>query len=190
MKSYLSLLVLLFAATQGFGQYKYEREFRIKNEAVPEMALNFVHSMNFDSNIKWYKEQGFQEIFFEAKTKYKGQRYSIKFKDNGTFFDLEVEVTPDEIPEATFRKMEEQLQAEFSKFSIEKIQIQYTGKPEIILAYFQEKAFRVGIDIHYEVVISTKRDGAYTMFEFLFSEPGDFVQKAEIILKSIDNIIY
>lgn len=190
MRYLIGIIILFFFVTEGFGQFKYEKETRVKEKDVPEDALNFIQLLDFDTHIRWYREQGYQEVFFEAKTKFERQRYSIKFTEEGRFFDLEIEIIPDEIPANTFLKIEEYLYSEFDSFSIEKIQIQYTGDAELILDYIKEAATREGIELHYEIVISTKQEGSFVMFEFLFSETGDFVKKAEIVLKSIDNIIY
>ncbi len=190
MRYFFAVIVMFFFVTQGFGQFKYEKETRVKEKDVPEEALNFLDLLDFDTHVKWYKEQGNREVYFEAKTKFEKQRYSIKFTEEGNFFDLEVEINSDEIPDAIFDEIEDFLEEEFERFSIEKIQVQYTGNRNIVLNYFLEETNREGIDVHYEIVISTKLEGSFVMYEFLFSETGEFVKKAEIVLKSIDNIIY
>lgn len=190
MLKHLILSLLLILSINSFGQYKYEREVRVKKTVVPDVALSHVELMNLDSKIRWFKEQGNQEIYYEAKTKYKGQRYSIKFKEDGSFLDLEIEVTPKEMPERTVNIIEGFLESEFNTYSIEKIQIQYTGDPEKVLTRFHEWPSITGVDVNYEMVISTKREGSFVMFELLFSEAGAVVHQAEIVLKSINNLLY
>ena len=84
----LVLSSILLIAFHGFSQAKYEKEFRIKEKYVPSVALNFVDSMTFDSKVKWYKEIGLNRITIEAKAKYKKERYSIEFFENGVFKDV------------------------------------------------------------------------------------------------------
>lgn len=191
MRYFIALIVLFFfVVTQGFGQFKYEKETRVKEKNVPQEARNFLDLLDFDTRIKWYKEQGIRDVYYEAKTKFEKQRYSIKFTEEGNFFDLEVEIASDEIPDEIFDKIEDFLEEEYDRFSIEKIQVQYTGDRDTVLNYFLEETTREGIDVHYEIVISSKQEGSFVMYEFLFSETGEYVKKAEIILKNIDNIIY
>ncbi len=191
MRYFIALIVLFFfVVTQGFGQFKYEKETRVKEKNVPQEARNFLDLLDFDTRIKWYKEQGIRDVYYEAKTKFEKQRYSIKFTEEGNFFDLEVEIASDEIPDEIFDKIEDFLEEEYDSFSIEKIQVQYTGDRDTVLNYFLEETTREGIDVHYEIVISSKQEGSFVMYEFLFSETGEYVKKAEIILKNIDNIIY
>lgn len=190
MLKYLYIILLIFITIDGFSQFKYEKEVRIKENAVPAKARSFVDSMNFNSKIKWYKEIGKINISYEAKTKYNGKRYSIEFSEDGTFEDVEIEIAPKDIPVVTFRKIEEFIKSEYDRYSIEKVQIQYSGNPESVRAKLQERVVTDAIGIHFEIVISTKLDGAFRMFEYLFSGAGDFVRKDMIIEKSIDNIIY
>ena len=190
MQKHLILFLLFIISMNGYAQYKYEREVRVRKSAVPAVALNHVGLMNLDSKIRWFKEQGNQNIYYEAKTKYQGQRYSIKFEEDGSFLDLEIEVTPIEMPERTVKIIEGFLESEYNPYSIEKIQIQFTGNPETVLTRFHEWPSITGIDVNYEIVISTKREGSFVMFELLFSEAGAVVHQAEIISKSIDNLLY
>jgi len=51
---------------------------------------------------------------------------------------------------------------------------------------------KTGKDIvkKFELVISSKMDGSYVLFEYLFDENGKFLEKSVIILKMTDNIEY
>jgi hypothetical protein len=190
MQKAFFLILLIHFSINGFAQYKYEREIRIRENDVPANALQFVDSLNFNSNIRWYKEIGENRISFEAKTRYKGERYSIEFSDNGIFEDMEIEMSPEEIPFQVFNRITEFLQSELERYAIEKIQIQYSGNTDLILAQFRNRETMQGVDVHYEIVISTRLEGSFLLFEYLFSETGEFVKKARIVEKSINNIIY
>jgi hypothetical protein len=189
MPKALFFILLILFTINGFAQYKYEREIRAREKDVPANALQFVESLDFNKKIRWYKEIGINRISYEAKTRYKREKYSVKFTEDGTFEDMEIEMPYKDIPEEAHKKIEEFLQSEFGSFSIEKVQIQYSGNAELIRTNFRDRA-GPGINIHYEIVISAKQDGSYRLFEYLFTKSGGFVHKAKIIEESINNIIY
>lgn len=189
-KLFILSLLLLFALCGVSQQYKYEKESRIKEDAVPENAINFVDSMGFNSRIKWYKEIAYDRTSIEAKTKSKGKRYSIEFSDDGTFEDVEIEIRSSEIPTDTYFLIKKHLQSKYEKYSIEKVQIQYLGDKALILHFFQEEIPANQIEINYEIVISTKVDGSFVMFEYLFSESGEAIKSLQVKLKKSDNIEY
>lgn len=190
MKNKWMLIMLIAIATNGFAQFKYEKEYRIHKRDVPESALSFVESIGFDSKVRWYKEIGYDRVSFEAKTKHRGKRYSVEFSSDGIFEDIEIEITASEIPGETFARINEYLTAEFQSYSFEKIQIQYTGDPDQVLAYFKDMTDRSEVTVNYELVISTRMDNSFVRFEILFSDEGAFIQKSQIVLKNADNIIY
>jgi hypothetical protein len=190
MQKALFFILLILFTINGFAQYKYEREIRAREKDVPTNALQFVESLDFTRKIRWYKEIGINRVSYEAKTRYNGEKYSIKFSEDGTFEDMEIEMPYKDIPDEAHKPIEEFLLSEFGSYSIEKVQIQFTGNAELIRTNFRDGAGMPAIDIHYEIVISAKLDGSYSLFEYLFSKTGGFVHKARIIEKSINNIIY
>lgn len=190
MKNFLMLIIFCSFSIHGFAQYKYEKEFRIKESDVPENAVNFVNEMNFSSRIKWYREIGQDIRYYEAKTKHKGDRYSIKFSEEGTLVDVEIEMAESDMPVDTYNKIREHLKSEYDKYSIEKIQIQFLGNQKRVLEFLQNRDDKNGIETNFEIVLSTKVKGSYVMFEYLFSENGSLIRKSKIVLKSTDNIIY
>lgn len=183
-------MMLCALSVQGFAQIKYEKESRVRKSDVPEDARNFVDSINFNSTVKWYKEVGFNTISYEAKTKYKSKIYSIEFSGDGTFEDIEVEIKSNEIPSEAFNNISKYLSEKHTKYSIEKIQIQYSGNKNLIMEYLHSKSAGNGFVTKFEIVISGKADGSFTMLEYLFSKNGEFIQKAQITLIRTDNIEY
>lgn len=94
MKQDLVFLFMIFvvALSNDKGQTKYEREFRMSEKKVPQKAREFVHSMDFESKVKWYFEENLQGNSIEAKLKQQGQQYSVEFDTLGTLQDVEVEI--------------------------------------------------------------------------------------------------
>lgn len=182
--------MLTLLALPSLAQLKYEKETRVKRGDIPNVALNFVDSVNFGSRIKWYKEFGLDTIAYEAKTKSSGKRYSIKFMQDGSLADVEIEVKPNEIPDETYSAITKYLANKHNKYSIEKIQIQYTGDSALILEFLQSKRSDSDLVINYEIVISSKVDRSYTMLEYLFSSKGEFIYELQIVLNKTENIVY
>ena len=190
MKKWTFLSLFLFLVFSGMSQTKFEKEERIKETAVPKPALNFVNSLNFDGKIKWYKEIGLDTITIEAKTRFEGKKYSIEFKSDGTLEDVEVKMKWRGVPKETRKKIDELLFAKYVKYRLEKIQIQYAGTESNLRSFLREGITPQELTINYEMVIQTKLNGVYEKFEYLFSQDGEFISSAQIVLKNTDHIEY
>ncbi|WP_462318010.1 hypothetical protein [Marinilabilia sp.] len=189
-KIFLAFILILFFEGTGWSQQKFEKETRIKEKEVPERAVSFLDSMSLSKKVKWIKETGFNTISYEAKTRFQGDRISIEFSENGDFEDIELQITSGELPSDTYSRISDYLGSEYEKFSFEKVQIQYSGNKNEVLDFFLNRKVKSNIVRKYEVVISTRLDGSYVMFEYLFSDKGKFLQKSRIVLKMTDNIVY
>lgn len=188
---YSALIILMtFAATQLTAQYKYEKEVRIKERYVPQNARDFVDQMELRTKIKWYQEFGKDAFSFEAKTIQNGTRYSIEFSGEGVIEDVEIEVKSADIPYKALKKISDYLNDSHEKYLIDKIQVQYSGSEEAVLAYLRKETTITGLVTRYEIVISTKEDGQYKLLEYLFSENGSFINCYDIVLKNTDNLEY
>jgi hypothetical protein len=185
---YIFFTLLVLAWSEAFSQKKFEKETRIQESEVPTAATEFVNAMNLGTKIKWYKEQGYDRMSFEAKTKYQGQRLSIEFSEDGTFEDMEILTRQDEVPGETYKVITQYFSTTYKKHKIRKIQVQYTGKIKLFKHFFKQKEAPPELKRRYEVVVSAKENGAYQMFEYLFDSKGKFLQKSVITLKPSDNI--
>lgn len=190
MKKILFFILTFTFASSGYSQVKYERERSIPQNQVPEAALLFVKELNFNSRVKWYKETSIEKISYEAKTRFNGKRHSVEFARDGSFEDIEIEIRQAEIPSPALKAILEQLNASYQKYKIEKIQVQYSGPPKEVIAFFNNQQPHPDIITRYEIVISTRVQDTYSMFELLFSEQGEILKTSRIILKNTDNIIY
>lgn len=184
----IAILCLIFFTASGYSQIKFEKEERIKKYEVPPGAVLFVESMKLPGRIKWFRETGYDKISFEGKTKNKGRRFSIEFSEDGTFEDIEVEIQKEEILPIAFTKISEYLQSSHAKYKIDKVQIQYSGDTNLILNYLLTEMANDGLIVNYEIVITTKVDGTFARFEYLFDKNGDFIRKSKIKLSMSDNI--
>ena len=172
------------------AQQKYEREVRIQTEDVHPDALQFIKTTPINTTIKWYRETGIDTTSIEAKTKYKGQRYSIEFSENGTLEDIEVEIKARDVKETTLNSLKKTIENTYGDFKLEKIQLQYTGNPELLKTVFDTNAVPDAVTIKYELVISSKESGTFKRFELLFNEALELESTTEIITKNNINIEY
>lgn len=172
------------------AQQKYEREVRIQTEEVHPDAIKFIISTGIDSKIKWYREIGLETNSIELKTKYKGQLYSIEFSENGVLDDIEVEIKARDLEESILNSLKNIIENAYGDFKLEKIQLQYTGNPELLKSVFDTSPIPDAITIKYELVISSKKSDTFKRFEFLFNESLELESTTEIITKNNINIEY
>lgn len=190
MKYPLCILFTIATCLSAFSQSKIEKEVRLKTEEVLPTALSYVDSFNFDKKVKWYQEFGIDKISLEAKTKYKGQRYSIEFNEEGTLEDIEIEISSADIPVKTRDTIYHFFKGKYGKCDVKKIQIQYTGSREIIWSYLNRMPSQTKPEINYEIVIHAKENKVYKAYEYLFSETGQYLQSKEIIQGNLDHLEY
>ena len=157
---FVSLTALL--SFNAFSQPKYEKEIRIRKRDVPENALRFLDSMNFKSKVRWYKEIGYDQITLEAKTRSNKKRFSIEFCEMGSLQDVEIEIGTNNLPAIAYTSIKEYLTLKYGSYKIEKVQVQYSGDEHKILTFFRNNMNNPeGIEIRYEIVISSRVDGSF-----------------------------
>lgn len=181
---------MLLFHVQAVSQQKYEREVRISADDVHPDALKFLKDSPVNSKVKWYREIGLDTTSIEAKTKYKGQRYSIEFSENGVLEDVEVEIKARDLEPQIIKTIEQTIEQTYGDFKIEKIQLQYTGSPQLLKSVFGATNIPDAVIIKYELVISSKESGTYKRFELLFTEELELERTTEIITKNDINIEY
>lgn len=187
----ITLLVIGLSFPLAIGaQTKFEKEVRISLDSVPASARNFVASAPFNKKIKWYKEYFENGTSFEAKTRFQGLKYSVEFSRDGSLEDIEVQRKWKALPASARKEMEAYLESRFKKYSVYKLQFQYSGAPQDLLEWLQNNASTSAVSLRYEVVINTKINGQFKRFELLFDADGAFVKSAEIVVKNADNIEY
>jgi len=174
-----------------FSQAKFERELRIRKSKAPESSIKFIDSLNFESKVRWYKEIGEDRITYEAKTRFQKEIYSIEFFENGNIKDVEIAISATAIPEMPLLKIKEYLFSKYGNYKIDKTQIQYSGEKQTLLNFLRgNRQNSAGIETRYELVISTRVEGSFKLFEYLFSQKGEYIQSATIIQRRTDIIEY
>lgn len=190
MKQWVLFLSILFFNQFLWSQKKFETEMRIDKKSVPESAQTFVKELNFSSKIKWYQEFGLLSYSYEAKTKFKGKKYSIEFDSKGKLEDVEIVISKDEINLATLKKIESKFSQDLSKYRIRKIQIQYSGNNKAIREKIVKDTNSKDLTTNYEIVVSAKVKKKFKKFEYLFNSSGEYIQRKIVVLINTDNLEY
>lgn len=185
-----TLLILCFAPLSLLAQQKLERESRIKPNDVPEVALGFLENGQVTAKTKWYFEENLEGNSIEAKFRQDGHRYSVEFDTLGLIQDIEIEVKELALETAVLSAMTDHLGSTFTNYRIRKIQVQYSGAPEVlnkILASYPE----VGVVVtRYEVVVKGRNAEETALYEFTFDEAGEFIKQQQIIFKNANHLEY
>lgn len=186
----LSIGFLLLFPFVSTAQQKYEREFRIKSEIVPQSARAFIDSISADSKIKWYREINFTSVSIEAKFKLNKKKFSVEFDTLGSIQDVEFIVKPSEILSPVSVKIEHQLDSLYQKWKFQKIQMQYTGKPKEIIASIRQNEPTDALKVAYEIVLKGKAPGNTQLFEITFNEEGEILDILQIVQDKADHLEY
>jgi len=193
MKTKLILFLFFIFPTLSYAQIKYEKEYGLKLEDVPQKAIDYISELNLDTKIKWYKEEGIDRSTIEAKTKYNSYKYSIEFDSLGVLEDIEMEMKYKNIPDSISSLVDYYFERSFDKKKVCKTQIQYTGDKDDLMTIFtlspNVRPIKT-VTINYEVVAKVKYDGEYQKMEFLFNEQGSMINKAIIVEKNTDILEY
>lgn len=184
----ISMLCCFLLHINGFAQLKYEREYRLKKERVPQPAREFLDSCQFSSKIIWYGEESLEGHSIEAKVKEQQVKYSIEFDTLGTLQDVEVDVKWDQVPEAAQHNISTYLNEVFEKHKFIKIQLQWTGEKEAMWELIRKGKSSRDFTLKYEIVLKGKLNKKAMWYEFLFSDKGQFERKATIIFRNTDNL--
>lgn len=184
-------LILFFLATDDLlGQVKYEKESRVQAEEVPLRARQFVDSLGFARRVRWYSEISERGKSVEAKSKRNGQRVSVEFGLAGELQDVEVELAWKQLPESLREDIRQDLNTEFQRFKIRKVQRQLTGKRAEIVEYLNHQSDDDGLIIRYEIVLKGRKNGRTHEFEYTYSAEGQLKKKAKMVFRNTDNLEY
>lgn len=184
------LLCSAFSCTHAFAQQKFEKEYRLKTAEVPLLARQFVDSLGFDCRVKWYMEISQNGKSLEAKSKRGGKWYSVEFDTTGKIQDVEIEVSYEALSDGIQSTIAQQLQGEFEKYRILKIQQQFTGTRNELLTYLTKPKSTLVSTTRYEAMVKGSKNGERNEFEYTFSSQGEIEKKATVVFRNTDNLEY
>lgn len=183
------LLVCIFHLDTN-AQQKFERESRLKPDEVPTAALQFIEAVEMDTRWKWYYEENLEGNSVEAKTKYKGTRYSVEFDTSGKIQDVEIEMKWQDLDDQVRRNISIALDSLFTRHKINKIQIQYSAESKVLLDLLNNQPNIPQAKIQYEIVVAGRKTNRPKLYELTFTDSGKLSEISEIIFRNTDNLEY
>lgn len=182
--------ILLFS-TFVFGQVKYESESRIKEEAVPKEAVNYLERLFPDNRkVRWYDEINLDGRFFEGKLKRPEGVYSIKFTESGFLYDIELTQDFDQLDALVRKAMHKQLSEQYDRYRLKKVQKQWLGDAEALMALIQSAHRSKTYTMNFEVVFSGKKGRSTAQYEALFDAQGQLLKINEIATRNLSHLLY
>lgn len=184
------LFVVLGCASSDPANLKQEYEKPVSKSEFPELANQTLDSFFDESvSINYFFEVDDVEESFEAKLFFNEEQYSIEFTTDGEIEDIEKIVSFESLGYALQGALTMFFSEEFSTYSINKIQVQYTSSvaDEIFLAQVLNQNTDT-ITQRYEIEIEGKNDQELGYFEFLFTSNGELLQKRRMYKRSFDNV--
>ncbi|XOV68628.1 MAG: hypothetical protein ACFHU9_05495 [Fluviicola sp.] len=185
---FIFIMVIAFSPANVCAQQKYEKESRLKQDQVPQEAIDLVDSVQTRNKVKWYLDEGLEMTTVEAKFFFNGQRHSVEFDTTGHLIDIEIEVPYKSLSEDVQTAISEHLSTYFKRHTIRKVQIQHSGAVAQVL--HSVKTVEKTCTIRYELVVKGKKEDQMFLYEFLFDATGAFISVDQIILSNASNIEY
>lgn len=187
-----SLIFLILVSVSGrvFAQNKFEKESRIKSKNVPPQALHFVNSLNLNTKVKWYKEEGLNRISIEAKFKRDKAGYSVEFDSAGNIEDIEIEINWSEIEWSLRETIASKLQQNCVSYSIVKVQKQYIGSENDLYALLAAGTNTSLLEAKYELIVKCRQQGSVDLFEYLLNDKGEILSKSKIVYNKSSHLEY
>jgi hypothetical protein len=170
------------------AQTKFEQEQRIKTSVVPEPAIDFIVQCPIERNIKWYRENSQQGISYEAKFKLRGLPHSVEFDANGNLQDIEIKVPFNSLDINTQNSISESFNNIFSKYKIQKTQIQHTGASDQLLRLMQGE--NIATTVAYELIVKGRQKQNPQYYEILVNGEGKILKQLPIEFRPADNLDY
>jgi len=185
--------LLLLLPLSLLAQVKQEQELRIKKEQFPESALELLEEYLEDARrIRFYLEVENAEKGYEAKFKRGKLHYSVEFFENGELEDVEFIIKPRDIPNDSWKAIQDQLGSDYPGFRIIKIQQQHPASEGVDPKTIMHQAFQNLLlpYINYEIVFSAKVDGAFRTHEATFDFEGNLIEIRMYLPPNYDHVLY
>lgn len=186
--SALALTILMSCA--AFAQEKNEREWRVRTKEIPQAAMEwFKDAYELPKHVKWYGETNETGNYFEAKLKWKGHRHSVKFTEQGTVVDIEIEKELKALPDAVQQKIQAELDSISASHRILKLQEQWTGEPDDLEDLIDEKE-KDNLDKRYELEVFFRNGDNAGYHELMFSATGKLKSMRPMNMNTADHLQY
>lgn len=195
-RQYLLLLILLPAAGNALAQaVKNEMETSIQPHQMPEKAMLLLQPVLKDAlRVRHYQETDGEQITYESKLQWKGDFYSIEFKQDGSLLDIEKLVKFRTLPGEIRQQVETQMETEFDRHRIRRTQVQFSAgksdQPDAeVIGKFINNDFGE-LTVRYEIEADGRIGSQIGGYELLFDPDGKLVKRRPIVRRPLDNILY
>lgn len=186
--NYIITLTLLLVYHVTFSQVKLEREYALPISEVPTKASSFTKEYFGDLKLKWFAEESDKGKSIEAKSFKKGKTFSIEFSHDGELQDIEKKIKFSSLNAPTKQAIISKLKSDFDKFKIRKTQVQWSGELEAVKQYLMSEKVSSGLTIAYEIEVEGRTNSNSKMYEYLFTEKGEHIEKKQIVTRSTFNL--
>ena len=184
-----SLLLVVTSFTLS-AQDKTEVERGAPAAEVPSVARDWFHeTYPRTKRLRWYLERSSDGTSYEAKFRHRGAWHSVEFDKTGALQDIEIRVDMSSLPEPVRQGMVTYFDTTYTKYRVQKIQQQLTGTPEAVRAVIQNLPASE-VTYRYEVEFYGKDDQNKALWEGLFDDQGQLLQRRKIVLRPTDNLNY
>ena len=187
------LIICLSLAQLIFSQTKNEKEARIEVSEFPEKAQNIIKVLPENcKQLKFYKETDGEKHSFEAKFKYKKQRYSLEFSTNGIIEDIEISTKFKDILNPFKDSIKAYFKNNFKKHKFIKIQKQYsysqkTDSKQFLIDIMSQNTKTAP---NFEIIAEVKTDKDRIIKEFTFNNDGSFISARILNPTSYEHVLY
>jgi hypothetical protein len=162
-----------------------------KEELPPSVVLKLNGFWNEEKKADFYRQSDGEKISYEVKFDWENHLYSVEFDSSGTLIDIEQLLEFDELPQTLRNTITEEIDKQYSKFRITRVQRQFSALQKSegnnVIEEFLERNFD-GLFIRYEIEIDGQNKEELGSFELLFGVNGNLIQKRKIVRRSLDNI--
>jgi len=192
-KHALLLFLLLASPALGLAQAKYEREFRIRKAQFPPAGLQVAEPfLEGAKRVHYYQETDSNRVSYEIKFKKKRLRYSVEFSAAGELEDIEVGISPVDVPASAWEAIEMHLAGTFGKYRTVKIQQQYPRSSFASDAETFRMAFQNMLlpEIRYEIMVQARGDKGFKEYEVLYDHQGVILSIRESLPPNYDHVLY
>jgi hypothetical protein len=187
---YGTSLLLAVTGFTLFAQDKTEVERGVHATEVPLVARDWLHqTYPRTKRLRWYLERSSDGISYEAKFRHRGAWHSVEFDKTGSLQDIEVRTNFSSLPEWVQEGMVAYFDTTYTKHRFQKIQQQLSGPPEAVRAAIRSEPAS-SVTYRYEVEFYGKNDEGKALWEGLFDDQGQLLQRRKIVLRPTDNLNY
>lgn len=190
MNKIILILTLILWSNSGYTQNKFEQDKRIKKKSIPAEAISFVDSIQLSHKVKWYQKTSSHNTTYEAKTKHHNKRYNIVFSKQGKIEHLEIEITTKDISPIASKNITQFLTKTLGKYSYDQVKTQYTNLNALTLRRLINRQPENTPIKQYVIELTTKANGIFVSFAYLFDDSGAFIKKTLIRSAYLDTIAF